>query len=101
MDIYIDESGSINNNSHRNKHFVIAMIHVIDKKKLGRAFKRFVSSNFQALEALDQNKIDPATGKILKPGNRMFTDGRFEELKGSQFDRIMKLRFIEFFSQEH
>lgn len=101
MNLYIDESGSINNNSHNNKYFVIAMVHVINKKNLDRAFKRFVSSNIETLKKLDQGKIDTSTGKVLKPENRMFSDGKFEELKGSQFDRRMKLKFLEFFSREH
>ncbi|WP_405726530.1 DUF3800 domain-containing protein [Anaerotignum sp.] len=45
MNIYIDESGSINNHSPENKFFVIAMVHVKDKRGLEKAYKRFVSSN--------------------------------------------------------
>lgn len=101
MNIYIDESGSISNNSHNDRYFVIAMIHVINKKGLERAYKRFVSSNLETLKKLDQVKIDKSTGKVLKPGNRMFTNGKFNELKGSQFDRSMKLKFLEYFTQKH
>ena len=100
MNIYIDESGSINNHVPNNEYFVIAMIHVTDKKGLEKAFKRFVSSNFEELKELDKDKRDATTGKILKAGNKMFVDGKFEELKGSQFDRKMKLKFIEFFSRK-
>ncbi len=100
MNIYIDESGSINNKTLHQKYFIISMVHVIEKEKLSRAYKRFVSSNLQSLRELDQDKTDPITGKLLKPGNKMFRHGRFDELKGSQFDRSMKLRFMEFFSRE-
>lgn len=101
MNIYIDESGSINNHSLNNKYFVIAMIHVIDKNGLNRAYKRFISSNFSRLQQLDKEKVDDKTGKILKPGDKMFNNGTFKELKGSHFDREMKLKFCEFFSRNH
>lgn len=100
MNIYIDESGSINNHSHKHKHFVIALIHVTNKNGLKRAFKRFISSNLEILKELDQEKRDPRTNNILKPGNRMFKNDKFVELKGSQFDRSMKLKFVDFFSRK-
>jgi len=100
MNIYIDESGSINNQSQNHKHFVIAMIRVLDKDGLNKSYKRFVSSNHHALLDLDKEKVDPRTGKILKPGNKMFHDGKFQELKGAHFDREMKMKFLEFFSRK-
>lgn len=99
MNIYIDESGSINNHTKNNKHFVIALIQVTEREKLLKAYKRFVASNFDELKKLDQVKTDPDTGKILKAGGRMFINSKFKELKGSQFDRHMKLKFIKFFSK--
>jgi hypothetical protein len=99
MNIYIDESGSINNHSANNKHFIIAMIYVIDKKALDRAYKRFVSSNFERLKELDKPRKN-AKGEIIKPGNRMFVNDKFQELKGSQFDKDMKKRFVEFFCRK-
>ena len=99
MNIYIDESGSINNHSKHNKFFIIALVHVKDRAGLKKAYKRFVSSNFDRLLALDNDKIDSNTGKIVKYGGKMFTNGRFKELKGSQFDREMKSKFIDFFSR--
>ncbi len=62
MNIYIDESGSINNHTPNNKFFVIALIHPANKDALKRAYKRFVSSNHNSLFALDQNKFHPVTG---------------------------------------
>lgn len=101
MNIYIDESGSINNHSPNNKFFVISLVHVLDKNGLARAYKRFVSSNYNKLLELDQDKINGSTGKVIKPGGKMFINHKFEELKGAQFDREMKLRFLEFFSRKH
>ncbi|MGI5969759.1 MAG: DUF3800 domain-containing protein [Lachnospiraceae bacterium] len=100
MNIYIDESGSINNHNYLTPYFVIALVHVTDGEKLIRAYKRFVSSNYSRLQELDADKINPKTGRVTKYGGRMFAKGSFRELKGVQFDREMKLRFVEFFSQK-
>lgn len=100
MNIYIDESGSINNHALHVPHFVIAMVHVTEKEKLARAYKRFVSSNYQRLLELDADKTDDKPGQVIKSGGKMFANGSFKELKGSQFDRDMKLKFSEFFSKK-
>lgn len=97
MNLYIDESGSINNHTPNNKYFVISLIHPINKDALKRAYKRFVASNHGSLLALDQDRPHPVTGKIVKKGGKMFENGNFHELKGSQFDREMKQKFVEFF----
>ena len=52
MNLYIDESGSINNHTPNNKYFVIALIYPTDKDRLKRTYKRFVSSNHDNLLAL-------------------------------------------------
>ena len=39
MNIYIDESGSINNNLPKNRDFIIALIVPADQKKLSRVYK--------------------------------------------------------------
>ncbi len=101
MNIYIDESGSINNHSNSAPYFVIALVHVIEKDKLSRAYKRFVASNYNRLLELDADKINSRTGRVTKAGGKMFADGNFKELKGTQFDKGMKLRFVDFFSQKH
>ncbi len=59
MNIYIDESGSINNHASNNKYFVIALIHPTNKDALKRAYKRFVSSNHDNLLVLDQENYIP------------------------------------------
>jgi len=99
MNIYIDESGSINNHNSSMPYFVIALVHVIDRKKLGKVYKRFVSSNYDRLLELDGDKINPKNGRVRKRGGKMFADGAFKELKGAQFDREMKLKFIDYFSR--
>lgn len=99
MNIYIDESGSINNHMPNNKYFVIALVHITDKKEFDRAYKRFVSENHTRLRELDRGKVD-ANGNVLKSENKMFVNGKFRELKGSQFDFEMKKKFLSFFSQK-
>lgn len=83
-----------------NRYFIIALVRAINKESLKKAYKRFVSSNFDRLLELDQDKLHPRTGKVIKEGGKMFKDGKFRELKGSQFDREMKQKFIEFFSRK-
>lgn len=102
MNIYIDESGSINNKNGKNKtYFVIAMVRVHDRDRLKRAYKRFVSSNMSRLQELDAPRTDPETGKVIHEGNKMFHAGKFVELKGSQFDPDMKRKFLEFITRNH
>ena len=100
MNIYIDESGSINNHTPNNKYFVIALIHPTNKDALKRAYKRFVSSNYNSLLALDKDKFHTVTGQIVKKGGKMFQNGSFHELKGSQFDKEMKQKFVDFFCRK-
>lgn len=95
MNIYIDESGSINNKIGK-KPFVIALLHVLDFKQLNKLYKRFVSSNFNTLKELDKDYIN-SRGVLTKLGNQMFNNGKFCELKGSQFDTKMKQKFTDFF----
>ena len=88
MNIYGDESGSINNKqTSHNPHFVVGFVRVLDTDKLRRVYKRFVSANMEELKRLDIGK------------NKMFKDGRFVELKGSCFDKPMKEKFCDFFSR--
>lgn len=100
MLIYIDESGSVNNhNTSHCPYFVIALIHVKDKEKTQRAYKRFVSSNLKRLHELDTDRLD-SSGRVIKAGGKMFSDGKFRELKGSQFDADMKRKFLSFFAEK-
>ena len=87
MNIYIDESGSINNKLNPNHDFIITLVVPTNKKQLERTYKRFVSNNHEKLKALDKD-------------NKMFLNDKFHELKGSQFDKPMKQEFVKFFSQK-
>lgn len=90
MNIYIDESGSINNELPEGRDFVITLIKINEKDKVWRIHKRFVSSNLDRLRQLDDNARNPG---------KMFFNGDFKELKGSQFDPAMKHKFVEYFSR--
>lgn len=94
MNIYADESGSINNKLG-SKPFIIALIHVLDFKKLNTVFKRFISSNIDELKALDKDFYN-ANGVLTKKGNLMFHGGKFHEIKGSQLNQEMKTNFIKY-----
>ena len=101
MVIYIDESGSINNHISGNEYFIIALVRVVDKDSIKKSYKRFVSSNFDRLLMLDCDKVKPSTGQVIKEGGKMFCKGNFRELKGSQLDKKMKQKFVDFFVQKH
>lgn len=91
MQIYIDESGSITNKcAETQPYFVICLVKVKDGDvpRLRRVYKRFVSANLRRLRELDT-------------AGKMFSGGRFRELKGSQFDREMKHRFVDFFARNN
>ena len=87
MNIYIDESGSINNTFTEKRDFIITLVVPTDKKQLERTYKRFVSSNHDDLKKLDKN-------------NKMFLNDKFNELKGSQFNKPMKQKFVQFFAKK-
>ena len=89
LNIYIDESGSITKkHAQHYPYFVIALVHVKDKEKLKRVYKRFVSSNMRRLKQLDKEQ-------------KMFKDGKFKELKGSAFDIQMKKDFVKYFARNN
>ncbi len=97
MHLYIDESGSINNKL--NKPFVIAIVNVLNPKKLNSVYKRFVKSRIKDLKDLDKDYYN-SKGKLAKVGNQMFQNGKFKELKGSQFDSKMKKNFVEYITKK-
>ena len=100
MNLYLDESGAISPH-FTDSFFVIALLCVHDKSTLERAYKRFVSSNYTRLCALDAQKPISKNGKPRKSGSGMFVNGKFKELKGARFDPDMKKTFLAFFSQKH
>lgn len=83
MNIYIDESGSINNK--QQAPFVIALINVKETVKLKKAYKRFISKNLDVLKKAKDNK--------------MFKEGNFTELKGSSLTYDMKIDFVNFITK--
>lgn len=81
--LYIDESGSMTSNYSKYKpFFTIAIIKVKNEKVLSRNLKRFISDNLKTLKKLDKN-------------NKMFINGKFHELKGSEFNSELKRKFIK------
>lgn len=88
MNIYIDESGSINNKLENN-YFVITLIVPDQSNSIKRSYKRFISSRYDQLEKLDMKH------------RKMFKNGEFKELKGSCFDRYMKQDFVRFFCSKN
>jgi hypothetical protein len=87
LNIYIDESGSINNTLDKNSDFIITLVVPTNKKQLECTYKRFVSNNHKILKKLDKN-------------NKMFFNNKFQELKGSQFNKPMKQKFVKFFAKK-
>jgi len=87
MNIYIDESGTINN-QFKNEYFIITLIIPDNSNTLKRSYKRFVSSNLKELKRIDNRQ-------------KMFLNGTFHELKGSAFDKPMKQEFINFFARKN
>lgn len=67
--------------------FIITLIVPTDKRKLEITYKRFVSKYYDDLKILDKE-------------NKMFLNEKFYELKGSQLDKLMKQKFVEFFSKK-
>ncbi|MFP5528721.1 DUF3800 domain-containing protein [Peptococcus simiae] len=87
MNIYIDESGTINNKLS-NEFFIITLVVPESTHSLKRSYKRFVSTNYPTLKTLDSK-------------NRMFLNDKFHELKGSCFNRELKQKFIQHFSKKN
>lgn len=87
---YMDESGSMtkkNVNYYKNKYFIICVIRPLNKDRLKKVFKRFVSSNYKKLKKIDTE-------------HRMFDEnGKFIELKGNSFNSTMKRKFMKYFCQ--
>lgn len=88
MNIYIDESGSINNHNPNNKYFIIALIHAVNKASLKRAYKRFVSSNYNCLLELDKEKIIQKTASLSKQAEKCLQMEVFKNLKALNLTKI-------------
>lgn len=88
MNMYIDESGSINPTPKKLKrYFIVGIVIPKDEKKLRKIYKLFVRKNLQKLKDADKYK-------------KMFDEnGKFIELKGSCFTEELKKEFVDFFCQ--
>lgn len=99
MDIFIDESGSLNNApSNYSQFFVVAMVCAKNNKALKRAHKRFVSSNLPDLRRADSAKKPHGSRKACVCG-QMFNNNKFQELKGNVFSPELKRRFLAHFNR--
>ena len=89
MNVFMDESGSVHPVSNNcNRFFIIGIFIPQNSEKLRKVYKLFVRKNYDVLKILDEE-------------NKMFDkNGKFIELKGSCFNRKMKLEFLEFFGQK-
>ncbi len=89
INIYIDESGSMTT-QHINvsPYFLIALVKPNDTRYLKTAYKRFVRKNLQDLKNADKN-------------NKMFMNGEFKELKGSEFTPELKRKFLDYFCRNN
>lgn len=88
-ELFIDESGSMTTESHKAfPFFVICIVRVIDKERLKKRFKRFISSNLKELREIDRN-------------NKMFSNNKFHELKGSSLTKETKLKFVDYICRDN
>ncbi|MDE6241162.1 MAG: DUF3800 domain-containing protein, partial [Anaeroplasmataceae bacterium] len=88
-EFFIDESGSMTNESYKDfPFFVICIIRVIDKERLKKRFKRFISSNLNELKKIDTK-------------NKMFSNNKFHELKGSSLTKEMKMKFANYICRDN
>ena len=90
INMYIDESGSINPYATRLKrYFVIGIIIPKNKVRLRRVYKLFIRKNIDELRKADKY-------------NKMFDENnKFIELKGSFLTQELKTKFVDFFCQNN
>ncbi len=88
MNMYIDESGSINNKNDEKHNFVIALVQATDDKGLKHSYKRYITSRMKNLYT------------YAKEPKKMFVGDRFVELKGSALTAEQKKDFVRFFCEK-
>lgn len=87
--LYIDESGSMTTEyTDYSPHFIISMLYPTNPRTLKTQYKRFVTSNLTELQNADKN-------------NKMFANGKFKELKGSEFTPSLKRDFVKYFCRNN
>lgn len=88
MNIYIDESGTINNKNDERHNFVIALVKPTDDVSLKHSYKRYITSHREDLY------------KRAKEPDKMFAGDSFVELKGSALTAEQKKEFVRYFSEK-
>lgn len=90
INMYMDESGSINPTPKKLKrYFVVGIVIPKDEKRLRRVYKLFIRKNLNKLKEVDKYK-------------KMFDEnGKFVELKGSCLNEELKNEFLDFFCQNN
>lgn len=87
--LYIDESGSMTTKyCRKHKYFVIAIVVPTDKNRAKRVYKRYIAKNIEEFKKIDCN-------------NRMFSNDKFKELKGSALNKKFKSGFLDYFCREN
>ncbi|MCM1534230.1 MAG: DUF3800 domain-containing protein [Corallococcus sp.] len=89
VSIFIDESGSMTTEyTEYSPYFLIALVIPQSARALKTTYKRFVHQHLDELKKLDKN-------------NKMFLNGKFKELKGSEFSPDLKRQFVEYFCRDN
>ena len=89
IQLYIDESGSMTTQHTSNcPYFIIAIVYPQNPRKLRSSYKRFVNSHRDELKAADHN-------------NKMFSNDKFNELKGNELTYSLKKAFVNYFCRDN
>lgn len=89
VNLYIDESGSMTTEFLiNNPYFLISIIKPNNIRKIKTNYKRFIKQNYNLLKSADKNQ-------------KMFQNGIFKELKGSEFTPDLKKQFIEYMCRDN
>lgn len=100
MNVFIDESGSMNNHTNNySRYFIITLVNSKNKRHLNSAHQRFVSANRTGLLEADKPKITAKSGRYLREGGQMFNAERFIELKGNALTPELKKKFLMYFNR--
>ncbi|MBQ8433432.1 MAG: DUF3800 domain-containing protein, partial [Clostridia bacterium] len=88
INLYVDESGSMTTKyTDYSPHFIIAIVHPKNARALKSTYRRFVKSHMDELREADK-------------GGKMFANGKFKELKGSEFTPALKKAFVDYFCRD-
>lgn len=97
INLYIDESGSLTKNPSKfNRFFFIGIVNVKNPTRIKRRFERFVSSNMEELQEINNKHIAKAKARGEAKPSTMFVNGKFKELKGNVLTKEMKFKFLDY-----